>query len=124
MKAKYIDIKSISDVHKFYNCEKPKHPLISIIDLTGVNPDRLDKDVLYRTGFYNIMCKRFDGKMKYGRGNYDFEEGSLMFTAPGQVVASNADTKITEGWGLFFHPDLLIGTELGKKIQDYTFFHY
>lgn len=38
--TKYIDIKSIADVHKFYNYEKPKHPLITIIDLTKVAPDR------------------------------------------------------------------------------------
>lgn len=124
MNPKYIDINSISDVHKFYNCDKPKHPLITIIDLTKVSPERSDKDVLYRTGFYNIMWKHFDGVIKYGRSHYDFEEGSLMFTAPNQVIASSADTKIIEGWGLFFHPDLLYGSELGNKIHEYSFFNY
>ena len=124
MKTVYTDIRTISDVHKFYNCDKPRHPLISVIDLTTVNPERTGQDVLYRTGFYNIMCKRFDGVMKYGRSYYDFEEGSLMFTSPGQVVASSAETAIIEGWGLFFHPDLLAGTELGKRIREYSFFQY
>lgn len=122
--TEYVDLKTISDVHRYYCCDKPKHPLISVIDLTTVTPDRSNREVLYRTGFYNIMCKSFEGSMKYGRAYYDFEEGSLMFTAPNQVVAASADTKLKEGWGLFFHPDLLSGTALGKKIQDYSFFQY
>ena len=122
--TQYATIDSISDVHRFYRCEKPKHPLISVIDLTRVEPDRTEQDIMYRTGFYTIMYKCFEGAMKYGRSYYDFQEGALMFTAPGQVVASSTDTRITEGWGLFFHPDLLAGKELGKKIQGYSFFLY
>lgn len=124
MKPNYIDINSITDVHKFYNSEKPKHPLITVIDLDEVKPDRPEEEVFYRTAFYTIMCKRFDGVMKYGRSYYDFEEGSLMFTSPNQVISSSPDIQSLEGWGLFFHPDLLDGTELGRKIQDYSFFQY
>lgn len=124
MKDKFIDIKSISDVHRFYNCGKPKHPLITIIDLAETKPDRPKEEVFYRTGFYNIMCKRFDGEMKYGLAYYDFEEGSLMFTAPNQVISSSPDLQVSEGWGLFFHPDLLNRTDLGRKIHDYSFFNY
>ncbi len=29
-----------------------------------------------------------------------------------------------EGWALFFHPDLLHGTDLEKKLHQYSFFHY
>jgi AraC family transcriptional regulator, transcriptional activator of pobA len=124
MKQNYKDIRSIGDVHRLYNCGKPKHPLITVIDLKEVNRDRSEKNEFFRTGFYNIMCKRFDGSLKYGRSVYDFEEGTLMFTAPNQVISSSSDTRIIEGWGLFFHPDLLAGTELGKKIHQYTFFQY
>jgi hypothetical protein len=70
------------------------------------------------------MCKRFEGAMKYGRGQYDFNQGSLMFTAPQQVIASSTDIKNIEGWGLFFHPDLLHNTELGRTMREYTFFKY
>lgn len=124
MKDKFIDIESISEVHRFYNIDKPRHPLITIIDLTTTNPDRSQEQIFYRTGFYNIMCKKFEGEMKYGRAYYDFEEGSLMFTAPNQVISASPDLKVSEGWGLFFHPDLLNRTHLGKKIHDYSFFNY
>lgn len=124
MKGNYIDIETITDVHQFYHCEKPKHPLISVIDLKETKPVRPAKEVFYRTSFYLVMCKQIDGVMKYGKSYYDFGEGSLIFTAPGQVVSSEPEMEIIEGWGLFFHPDLLSGTELGKKIKEYSFFQY
>lgn len=124
MQPTFIDIHSINEVHRFYNCGKPKHPLISIIDLAETSPERPAGDVFYRTDFYTIMCKRFEGALKYGRGNYDFNQGSLMFTAPQQVIASSADIKNIEGWGIFFHPDLLSNTELGRRMREYSFFNY
>ncbi|MBS1660338.1 MAG: AraC family transcriptional regulator [Bacteroidetes bacterium] len=124
MEKKIIDIKSIGDVHRFYGIEKPRHPLITIVDLTRTNPVRPEGEAYYRTSFYTIMCKRFDGVMRYGRSYYDFAEGTLMFTAPQQVISTSSDLQVTEGWGLFFHPDLLNSTELGRKIHDYSFFHY
>jgi AraC family transcriptional activator of pobA len=124
MKQDYKDVKTIGDVHRLYNCGKPRHPLITVIDLTEVDRDRSNGDIFFRTGFYTVMCKKFDGVLKYGRSHYDFEEGTLMFTSPNQVISSSPDTKILEGWGLFFHPDLLAGTELGKKIHQYSFFQY
>jgi len=47
-----------------------------------------------------------------------------MFSAPGQVIGASPDVKVDEGWALFFHPDLLHGTSLGKKMHEYSFFHY
>jgi AraC family transcriptional activator of pobA len=124
MKHNYKDIKSIGDVHRLYNCGKPKHPLITVIDLVAADRDRSMETEFFRTGFYSILCKKFEGALKYGRSNYDFEEGTLMFTSPNQVMSSSPDTRIIEGWGLFFHPDLLAGTELSKKMHQYSFFQY
>jgi AraC-like DNA-binding protein len=120
----YIDVKTIGDVHRFYGCPPPKHPLVTVIDLTKTNPVRPAGEVFHRVAFYAISCKKFTGEIKYGRSHYDFEEGTLMFTSPGQVIASSPDLRVTEGWGLFFHPDLLHGTTLGRNIRDYSFFDY
>lgn len=62
----------------------------------------------------------------YGRHTYDYQEGTLVFLAPGQVagVNSKGETYQPKGYGLVFHPDLIHGTPLGKHVQDYTFFSY
>ena len=120
----YRDIPTISALHDFYQVGGPRHPLISIIDLKKGNPDRRPEEQFYRLGLYSIVCKRFKGLLRYGKSAYDFEEGTLMFTAPHQVVAGSPDIQVSEGWGLFFHPDLLNRSELGRKIDSYSFFHY
>jgi AraC-like DNA-binding protein len=126
MPEKYIDIESISDMHRLMHVAAPKHPLVSLIDHSDRNfhEIRLNTDVAYRFGFYTISYKKMAGALKYGRGNYDFDKGSLMFTAPGQAIAPGPDVTVDEGWTLFIHPDLLHGTDLGRKMHQYTFFNY
>lgn len=120
----YIDIQSISDLHALVKYSPPRHPLISVIDHEDFYAKRPKVDALYRFGFYTISCKKFEGLLYYGKGQYDFTQGSLLFTAPGQVIGSGPDVKVDEGWALFIHPDLLHGTGLDKKMHEYHFFHY
>jgi AraC-like DNA-binding protein len=120
----YIEIESISDLHTLVQYSPPRHPLVSVIDHGDFYAKRPKTDGLYRFGFYTISCKKFEGLLYYGKGQYDFREGSLMFSAPGQVIGASPDVKVDEGWALFFHPDLLHGTSLGKKMHEYSFFHY
>jgi len=120
----YIDLQSISQLHQMVNYTPPKHPLVSVIDHADFYRYRPKTNDFYRFGFYTISCKKFKGILKYGKGHYDFDEGSLMFTAPGQVLAPGPDVVVEEGWALFIHPDLLHGTDLGRKIHQYSFFNY
>ncbi|MFT3827657.1 MAG: helix-turn-helix domain-containing protein [Chitinophagaceae bacterium] len=120
----YIDLESISDLHDLVKYPRPKHPLISVIDHTDFYARRPKEDSLYRFGFYTISCKRFEGLLHYGKSQYDFKEGSLLFTAPGQVIGSGPNVTVDEGWALFIHPDLLHGTSLGMKMHEYSFFQY
>ena len=125
MENKFVDISSISELHKFYNCPGPKHPLVSVISLQEISRDNFrEEETLYRLGFYAVYLKQLKGSMKYGRSHYDFDEGTLMFTAPGQAVSTKRHISYNEGWGLFFHADLLNRTTLGKKIHQYSFFLY
>lgn len=66
------------------------------------------------------------GDLRYGRNYYDYQEGTLVFLAPGQVIGyeNNGQTYQPKGWALLFHPDLLRGTSLGRNIAGYTFFSY
>jgi len=124
MPDKYIDIESVGDMHKLVQYTPPKHPLVSLIDHVDFYRKRPKTDAFYRFGFYTISCKKFEGLLKYGKGSYDFNEGSLMFTAPWQVIAPGPNVIVDEGWALFFHPDLIHGADLGKKIHQYSFFNY
>ena len=78
-------------------------------------------------GFYTIFLKEVKcGDLVYGRNTYDYQEGTLVFMAPGQVVGVNSNGEIYQpkGYAMIFHPDLIHGTSLGKHIQDYSFFAY
>ena len=124
MKKNFVELTSISEAHQVFRYDKPKHPLISLVDLTTINPDVTEAETCYQMSFYTISCKRFDGVMRYGKSHYDFNEGTLMFTAPHQAISASHDREMKEGWGLFFHPDLINGTALAKKINGYSFFAY
>jgi AraC-like DNA-binding protein len=65
--------------------------------------------------------------MRYGKEYYDFQEGTLICIAPNQIITIENDDSSTndiDGWGLFFHPDIIRGSSLGNKMKDYTFFSY
>jgi len=124
MPESYVDIESISELHELYSVGKPKHPLISVIDFGNDQIDRPKDAATYRVGFYTIFCKKFSGTLRYGRSYYDFSEGSLMFTGPGQIVSPSPELHIEEGWGLFFHPDMVNTGALGRKMMEYSFFNY
>jgi YesN/AraC family two-component response regulator len=64
--------------------------------------------------------------LQYGRNNYDFDEGVMIFTAPDQVQSVSKPQALNEisGWMMFFHTDLIRNTSLGKSIDDYGFFGY
>jgi hypothetical protein len=88
-----------------------------------INLSRLP--VSYVTTLYKIsFINKLGGKFRYGQGYYDFDEGSMVFTAPNQVVGSTAIYKGNEGYSLIFHQDFLHGYPLAVKIKQYGFFSY
>lgn len=120
------NIKSVSEYHSLLGIEKPKHPLISIInheDIRDFNNEKL-KNKTYN--FYTISRKiNYDGTMKYGQHYYDFQEGAMVFHAPKQVIVSElADNVQLKGWTMLIHPDFLRTYPLDKKIEQYGFFSY
>jgi AraC-like DNA-binding protein len=120
-------IETISELNHVLNQQKPRHPLVSVVDFSKV--ESFGENNLKTTlGFYTIMLKsNHCGKLKYGREYFDFQEGTLICIAPNQVASIENETDQQDevsGWGLFFHPDLIRGTSLGTKMKDYSFFSY
>lgn len=100
------------------------HPLISIVDCDKMPPIRHGRR-LYN--LYAILLKDTEcGTMGYGRSIYDYEKGTVLFAAPGQVMGADDDGNLHQpaGWALVFHPELLRGTPLASLMKDYTYFSY
>ena len=100
------------------------HPLVSVVDF-----DEMPTYQYFRRymGIYAVFLKYIKcGDMKYGCQSYDYEDGTLVFISPGQVYGIDSKGKIIKpsGKALVFHPDLMINTDLMRKIKDYTFFSY
>lgn len=110
------------------NNHKTLHPLVSVIDFSKADLRNWgDVDTIkFQYGLYCIYLKDVKcGDIRYGRHYYDYQAGTLVFFAPGQVSEmDNPGVYQPMGYGLMFHPDFLIGTALGKAIQQYKFFNY
>lgn len=126
MKQEINHIKSISQLHQVFGFGKPTHPLISIIDVSKWEIPAQYVNVKYTSELYVIGLKDKSCGLQYGRNNYDFDEGVLFFTAPAQVQSVSKSQELDEiqGWMLFFHPDLIRNTSLGRGIEEYGFFSY
>lgn len=116
---------SISALMRRMDQPKPLHPLVAMINYNNVKVALTDAGNKFSLDFYKISFKTsFNGKVKYGRGYYDFEEGGLAFLAPNQIVTMSDDANDYEGYSLFFHPDMIRNYQLGNTIQNYGFFSY
>jgi AraC-like DNA-binding protein len=123
---KSTHIKSISELHTFLELARPAHPLISVIPLDALK-NKAESNSSYTFDLYQISFKKgLSCDMQYGRSTYDFDDGSLIFLAPGQTatVTNVESSEDASGWTLVFHPDLLKHTALSNKMEQYTFFEY
>ncbi len=114
---------SVSEYNKMAN-QETLHPLVSVIDFSKSGPICQH---LRTFGFYTVFLKDvICGDMLYGKHSYDYQEGTLVFIAPGQTYGIYNKDKFVQpaGFALIFHADLLKGTNLGKNIKDYNFFSY
>ena len=103
----------------------PTHPLISILNYGEAHFDPRDFEHGIILNFFKISFKTaFSGKLRYGQGHYDFEEGGMSFIAPGQVLRMQDEEADYSGMTLHIHPDFLRSYQLGKSIKQYGFFSY
>ena len=123
-KEKTLIIDNIDQYNKYYG-QETLHPLVTVIDqsetLQWLNGATLHYEV------YALFLKQGEGcTMRYGREEYDYQEGTIVTFAPGQTITVewSESLPMPPSRGLLFHPDLLHGTPLGNKIHQYSFFDY
>ena len=101
------------------------HPLVAVVDLKEATKVVNNARLVY--GVYALFLKNgVQCTLKYGRKKYDYQEGSVVSFAPGQVVDVIVDEAVKSPGvqGLLFHPDLIYGTPLAEKIDTFGFFDY
>jgi AraC-like DNA-binding protein len=130
--SEILNIKSITEFHQIISLPEPKHPLIGVYGdeemQEHMKPDHLEySGVRFSTEMYTVMFKdKIRGTMTYGRTSYDFQHGTLVFIAPGQVIEA-PDYELEDerhGWTMMFHPDLIRNSTLERNMNAYTFFDY
>jgi AraC-like DNA-binding protein len=125
-----LRIESISMFHSILGLAPPKHPLISVVDLSILKNFERSTEferLKVASAFYAITLKHLKmGSLQYGRRQIDFQEGSLFLTYPDQVgeLQNPVFEECSYSWALVFHSDLIRGTSLATKIAEYNFFNY
>lgn len=118
-----IVIDNVDRYNEIFGLET-RHPLVSIIDLTKSTtwPTRAwFRYEVYALFLKNVKC----GDIKYGRQYYDYQDGTIVCFAPGQITDLEMLQNIQpNAHGILFHPDLIRGTALGQEIKKYSFFSY
>ncbi|MCL3779019.1 AraC family transcriptional regulator [Prolixibacteraceae bacterium JC049] len=125
--SEIMRVSSISQLHGFIGYDKPLHPMVTLIDFSKVDVCVTEDVGQAIFGLYGIIFKKTtSSNFKYGRKDYDFNEAALLCIAPEQLLATMGYNVAegSEGWGLFFHSDLIRCSFLNEKIKDYTFFSY
>ena len=123
MEKNLIHIRSVGEYNELLGVET-QHPLVSVIDLSKASPMRHQRHTF---GFYVVFLKDVEcGNIIYGRQRYDYQKGTVVCLAPGQVIGieDNGEVYQPKGRALCFDSDLIRGTLLGRNIGDYTFFSY
>ncbi len=122
---KIVSIKTVKEYNEYWGIEN-RHPLVNVLEgsqITRPIPNCRKNFNLYVIFLKDVKCADF---LKYGRKEYDYQENTLVFVSPRQVLGYPSDglTYRAKGWYLYFSSELLRGTQLGRHIKDYTFFSY
>ncbi|MEL7162058.1 MAG: helix-turn-helix transcriptional regulator [Bacteroidota bacterium] len=107
---------------------RPEHPMLSVLSATDDDflPCPRESSPPITNDCYSISLKKIvKGDLNYGRTQYDFTNGALIFIAPRQVLQWDSRVVFEQrGFSINFHEDFLKGTELARQIKRYGFFSY
>lgn len=123
MEKTLLNIETVTEYDDMLGVET-LHPQVSVINLSKARPMH---HMRHTFSFYVVFLKdEKNCELIYGRQRYDYQKGSVVCLAPGQVIGidDTGEEFQPQGYALCFHPDLIRGTNLGRNIKEYTFFSY
>ncbi len=124
MDTEILNITSIDEYNKFFGFET-LHPQVSVVDFSATRPS---KPYRMNLGFYALFLKEgLCGELLYGRGSYDYQEGTIVCYGPGQIIGLknvNKAPNVASSIGVLFSPEFIRGTSLGQRIKEFSFFSY
>lgn len=121
---KKINLSTVEVYNKLYGLPT-HHPLVTAVDLKEAT--KLVNDADWNYGLYAVFLKNNKAcQIRYGHRECDYGSGMVVTFSPGaQVTINYTDEELSpDVVGVLFHPDLIYGTILGEKINQYGFFHY
>lgn len=124
MELQNVNFNSVDSYHRLYGLPT-RHPLVTVVDLKKAT--KMANHLRCSYGLYALFLKNSAScSLRYGRRQYDYQAGTIVSFAPGQVIEVDMpDNEISaDVVGLLFHPDLIFGTPLGEKISSFDFFDY
>ncbi len=120
--------KTLSSYLDYLGLPRPEHPMLSVFNSKGDGflPCPRESSPPITNDSYTISFKKYvEGDLNYGRTNYDFTNGALIFIAPRQVLQWDSSVVFEQkGFSISFHEDFIKGTELWQQIKNYSFFSY
>lgn len=118
-----IRLDTVDVYNKLFGLET-LHPLVNVIDLSEAT--KFPTHFTLNYGVYALYLKDTKcGDIRYGKQTYDYQDGTIVSFAPGQVAEFETAKDVRpKAQGLLFHPDLIKGTSLGQEIKSYSFFSY
>ncbi|MCI4671753.1 MAG: helix-turn-helix transcriptional regulator [Bacteroidia bacterium] len=119
-------ISTLTEFAKLFDVPSPEYPTFGLVEVEKVREKTKMIPSSFSLGFYTIGLKKYlRGYLKYGRKQYDFQQGVLVFTAPHQILSyDNLIVDESEGWYLFFESNFLVNTHLNNNLERYSFFNY
>ena len=120
---KILRVHSVNDYARYIGAPV-LHPLVSVIHYDELEHCRHS---LNNYDVYGIFIgDETLEELTYGQVSYDLHRHALMCVAPGQIggKTDTGEEIQTKGWALLFDPELLNGTDLGRRMSQYTFFSY
>jgi hypothetical protein len=116
--------KTISELHHTNRYSPPENPLLSLVTCQDLKTCAIGNSK-FTGDFYMIALKKIkSGNFFYGRTKYDFDNGSMAFVKPRQIIEISNIELTEKAFIIFFHEDYLLQHNLHSEIKKYGYFDY